>query len=82
MLEESGIHKQYRLWNTKFWALESEIQLKESGIPQTIGIPNPSYSKKNQESSTLNPGINGVESRIQDCLGPSWIPSHGATRKS
>ena len=45
------------------WTFESGIQLKESGIPLTIGIRNAS-SSKDKES-----GIHGVESRIQDSLG-------------
>ena len=31
----------FYLWNPESWVLESEIQLKESGIPLTIGILNP-----------------------------------------
>ena len=46
------------------WALGSGIQLKESGIPITIGIQNSSPTDKDLES-----GIHCVESRIQDCLG-------------
>ena len=46
------------------WVLGSGIQLKESGIPVTIGIQNPSPTDKDLES-----GIHCVESRIQDCLG-------------
>ena len=34
------------LWNPDSWALESRIQLKESGIPQTIRIQNPSFTEK------------------------------------
>ena len=30
------------LWIPEFWVLESGIPLKESGIPLTIGIRNPS----------------------------------------
>ena len=56
------------LWNTKSWALDSGIQLKESGIPLTIGIQNPS-------STVLESAIQYLESRIQDCLG---IPLHEA----
>ena len=41
---ESG---KFHLWNPKSWALESGIYLKESGIPQTIGIQNPSSTDKN-----------------------------------
>jgi len=32
--------------NPEFWALEHKIQLKESGIPLTIGIQNPSSTEK------------------------------------
>ena len=35
--------------------MESEIQLKESGIPLTIGIRNPSFTEKDLESITWNP---------------------------
>ena len=41
------------------WTLESGIQLKDSGIPLTIGIQN-SISLRKNESSTWNP--------------ESWIP--------
>ena len=34
------------LWNPKSWALEFEMQLKESGIPLTIGFQNPSSTDK------------------------------------
>ena len=44
------------LWNTKSWALDSGIQLKESGIPLTIGIQNRSSTDwQRLESSTWNP---------------------------
>ena len=49
-------------WNPESRALESKIQLKESGVPLLTGIRNPNFT--NNES-----GIHGVESRIQDCLG-------------
>ena len=42
--------------------VESGIQLKESGIPPTTGIPT-KPGIQNLESR-----IHGVESRIQDCL--------------
>ena len=32
------------LWNPESWASESGKQLKESGIPLTIGIRNPSFT--------------------------------------
>ena len=32
------------LWNPESWALESGKQVKESGIPLTIGIRNPSFT--------------------------------------
>ena len=43
------------------WALEPGIQAKESGIPLTIGIRNPS-------STDRESGMDGMESRIKDCL--------------
>ena len=48
------------------WSLESGIQLKESWIPLTIGIRNPSST--NKES-----GIQYLESEIQNSR-LSWIP--------
>ena len=35
------------MWNAGQRVLESGIQLKESGIPRTIGIQNPSSNDKN-----------------------------------
>ena len=43
------------LWNLESWALESGIQLKESGIPLTIGIWNPYSLIRSPESSTWSP---------------------------
>ena len=69
------------LCNLDSWALGSRIQLKESGIPLTIGIRNPSSSDKESEIQYLESGIHGVESspesRIQNS-SLSWIPLHGA----
>ena len=65
--KESGIRENFAcrirnpgklcFWNLESWVLESGIQLKESGIPLTIGIKN------------INSGIRVEESRIQECLG-------------
>ena len=52
------------MWNPESWALKSGIQLKESRIPLTIGIQNPSST----EIQYLEYAINGVESPIQDCV--------------
>ena len=43
-----GIRNQGKIcmWNPESWALESGIQLKESGIPLAIGIQNPSSTEK------------------------------------
>ena len=45
------------LWNVKSWALESGIGLKESGIPLTAGIQNPSSTVNdwNPELTARNP---------------------------
>ena len=45
----------FSLWNPESWALESGIQLKESGIPLMIGIQNPSSIDK--ESTAFLPCI-------------------------
>ena len=58
----SGQSQHWRIWIPESCALESWIELKESGIPLTIGIQNPSSTDKKS-------GIESVESRIQDCLG-------------
>ena len=47
--------------------------LKESGIPLTIGIRNPNSINKESRIQYLESGICGVESRIQDCLGFSYM---------
>ena len=39
-------YRKFCLWNPESWVLESEIQLKESGIPLIIGIHNPSSTDK------------------------------------
>ena len=57
-----------KLWNLEPWALESGIQLKESGIPLTIGIQNPSCTDKDRNPVPVM-WNNGVKSRIQDGLG-------------
>ena len=46
--------------------MESGIQLKGSGMPLTIGVGN-------QVRLAKNPGIEYLESRIQDCLGFPYI---------
>ena len=52
------------------WALESGIQLKEPGMPRTIGIPN--ISSPDKESEIQDP-----RRRIQNPW-PSWITLRGA----
>ena len=53
------------MWNPESWALESGIQLKESGIALAIGKQYPSSNDK--EWNPL-PGIQNPR--------PSWIPLH------
>ena len=60
------------MWNPESQALGYGINIKESGIPITITIQNPSSTDKESESSTRNP-----ESRRALCPGYprlSWIP--------
>ena len=69
-VRESGLWNPWNfcLWNPKSWALESGIQLKESGILLRIGI----QSKVPLEKTgikCLESGIHGLESRLQDCFG-------------
>ena len=56
------------LWNPESWALKSRKQLKESGIPLTIGIQNPSFTR----IQCLESEIHSEESVTQDCL---WFPN-------
>ena len=51
-------------WNPESWALESRIQLHESGIILTIGL-----QLRNPSSTDKESGIQGVESRLQCVLG-------------
>ena len=54
---ESGIKEYFGCgtWNPKLWNPESRIQLKESGIPQKIGIQSPSSGRQRLESGIWNP---------------------------
>ena len=58
----------FLLCNLESWTLESGIPLKESEIPLTIKIQNPSSADKESGIQYLESGIHGVESRIQNCL--------------
>ena len=60
-------HRKFFFWPPESWALESEIQLKESGIPLTIEIQNPTFTDKDWR--ILVSRIHCVESRIQNYLG-------------
>ena len=62
---------EYRI--AKKWVLESGIQLKESGIPFTIGIQNPNSTHKVRNPVYLQSGIDSLETKIQDCLGFSYM---------
>ena len=63
------------LWKyPESWDLESiNIQLKGFEIPLTMGIQNPSCTDKEPGIHYLESGIHGVESRIQDYLGFSYM---------
>ena len=56
------------MWNPESWALESGIQLKESGIALAIGNQNPSSNDWNPLPGIQNPRH-------------FWIPLHGASYK-
>ena len=59
--------------NREPWALESGVQLKESGIPPAIGIENPSSTDKDCNRVPVIRKIRDVESRIPDYLGFSYM---------
>ena len=61
--------RNFCLWNPESWAFESGIQLKESGIPLTIGIQNLSSTDKDWNPV---PGIRNPRSGIQNPR-LSWI---------
>ena len=65
--------KNFYLWNRESWALESGMCLKESGIPPTFGIRNPSPTDKNLESSIWNP-----ESTAWNRKFTAWNPESTA----
>ena len=75
-LVESGIQEKYSYWNPECWALESEIQVKESGVPVTIGIQNPRLesSTLNRESTAWNPGSRTVLHGLTEWRYLCWIP--------
>ena len=82
-VRESGFWnwRNFCLWNLESWALESGIQLKESGILLRIGI----QSKVPLEKTgikRLESGIHGVESRNQDCLGFPYMRRKAAHIKN
>ena len=64
---ESGKQGKFGLWNLESWALESRIHFKESGFPLMIGFRIQVPLKKTG-IQYLESGIQGVESRIQDCF--------------
>ena len=75
-VRESGFRNRgnFCLWNPEPWALESGIQLKESGIPLTIGIQNQSSTDKDR-----NP-VPGIWKQRREIQNPrqAWIPLHWA----
>ena len=66
------------LWNpesVKLLLVESRIRLKESGIPLTIEIQNPSSTDKDWNT------VPGIWNQLRGIQNPklSWIPLHGAS---
>ena len=68
------IWEKFCLWNPESWALKSKTQLKESGIPQTIGMQNQSSPEKDWDliPVTRHPGRGIQNPKL------SWIPLYGA----
>ena len=67
---ESG---KFCLWNSDSSALESRIQLKESGIPLTINMQNLIVPLTKTRVKFLESGDHRMESRIQDSVGFSYM---------
>lgn len=61
------------MWNLKSRASESGIQVKESGIPPTIGNWNPDSNEKASGIQSLESGTHKVD--------PSWITLHGTRQQ-
>ena len=59
------------LWIPESRALECVIQIM--GISLLIGIRYPSFNDEESGIHHLESGIQGVESRIQDCLGFPYL---------
>ena len=55
-------------WSPEPWALESRIQLKESGIPIRIGIQNPSFIDKGHNFSPSSVKTQHREPRHFTCF--------------
>ena len=70
--------RKFCLWNLESRALESEIQLKETGIPLTIGIQKSSSTVKdwNPVPGIRNPRRGIQDPRDQDCLGFPFTGRH------
>ena len=71
LIPESG---KFLLVESGIWSLKSGIQLKESGIPLTIGIQTPEFHWQRLESSTCSPEstASNLESRIQISRIHKW----------
>ena len=65
------------MWNPESWALESGVQLKESGITLVIGSENPSSTVKDWNRvpgiKYLESGIRDVESTVPGYLGLRYM---------
>lgn len=57
-VRESGFQNPGNPWNQESWFVESRIQLKESGIPLTIGFQNLSSSDKDWNPQFESAGWN------------------------
>ena len=66
------------MWNPESWALESGVQLKESGILLVIGIENPSSTDRDWNR------VPGIRNPWRGIRNPrlSWILLHGVTYRS
>ena len=62
----------FLLVELKYWALDSEIQLEIPGIPQTIGIWNPSSGDKESGIQYLESGIRNLWRGIQNPVLNTW----------
>ena len=85
-VREFGFRNLWNLcfWNSESWALVSEKQLNESGIPLTIRIQNPGSTDWNKVPGIRNPRLHGTQihvlNNVEKKLRCRWIENFRTLR--